>query len=138
MTESMLATLPIIAVVLFIITGLAQALAGRPVMARGGWIVAGLLSLGFFAFSLLVVSIGGSTGFWSEHIRNAWGNQIWLDLLLGIGIAFVLLVPRARAAGMHPLPWFICIACTGSIGLLAMVARCLFLEQRLFLERRAA
>ncbi len=130
MTGSIIATLPAVAALLFLIAGCAQALAGGPLLPRGGWIVAVGLCLCFFALSLVAVSSGGPLGFWAEHIRNSWGNQIWCDLLLGVGTAFVLLRPRARAAGMHPLPWFILIACTGSIGLLAMVARCLVLERR--------
>lgn len=73
------------------------------------------------------MAFAGPFGFWPEHVRNAWGNQIWFDLLLSVGMAFALLAPRARAQGMRLVPWFIAVACTGSVGLLAMGARYLFL-----------
>lgn len=106
----------------------AQIAAGRG--ATVSWMVPALLSIGFLGWSLHAVAVGGPLGFWTEHIRNAWGNQIWFDLLLAVGMAWTLLLPRARAAGMRPLPWLVLILCTGSIGLCAMVARCLFLESR--------
>jgi hypothetical protein len=59
-----------------------------------------------------------------------WGVQIWLDLLQAALVGFVLLVPRARAQGMRPVPWLLGVAATGSIGLMAMVARVLYLEAR--------
>ena len=57
------------------------------------------------------------------------GNQIWFDLLLSMGTAFALLAPRAKARGIRLAPWFVAIACTGSVGLLAMAARYLFLSE---------
>ena len=73
---------------------------------------------------------GGAFGFWGEHTRNDWNNQIFLDLLLCAGCAYFLLLDRARAVSMRVLPWFFAIATLGSIGLLAMVARVLFLEDK--------
>ena len=94
------------------------------------WQVFALLGAGFAGWSVNAVVTEGPLGFWPEHIRNAWGNQIWFDLLLAAAIAWTVLVPRLRAAGMHPLPWLVFVVCTGSIGLCATVARCLFLESR--------
>lgn len=94
------------------------------------WVIPALLSAAFFAASLRAMWTGGMLGFWPEHIRNDWTNQIFLDLLLAASAAYFLLLPRARAAAMHILPWFLAIAATGSIGLLAMIARLLFLEQK--------
>lgn len=94
------------------------------------WLVFALLGAGFAGWSVHAVVTEGPLGFWPEHIRNAWGNQIWFDLLLAAAIAWTVLVPRMRAAGMRPLPWLVLVVCTGSIGLCATVARCLFLESR--------
>ncbi|MCX5739995.1 MAG: hypothetical protein NTZ61_16160, partial [Proteobacteria bacterium] len=69
-------------------------------------------------------------GFWTEHTRNLWGNQIWIDLLSAVGIAWFLIVPQAKALGMRPLPWLVLVACTGCIGFLAMTARLLYLRDR--------
>lgn len=69
-------------------------------------------------------------GFWTEHTRNLWGNQIWFDLLLATGIGWFLVMPEAKSLGIRPLPWLLLIACTGSIGFLAMIARLLYLRER--------
>jgi hypothetical protein len=96
---------------------------------RRQWWEPALLCAAFLGFSMYAMMTEGPLGFWAEHVRNNWGNQIFIDLLIAASVAFAILVPRARAVGMKPLPWFVLIACTGSIGLLAMVARCMFLER---------
>ncbi len=95
------------------------------------WIIPALLSAVFFAGSLRAVATGGLLGFWTEHIRNDWNNQMFVDLLLSASCAYFLLLARARAVSMRVLPWFVTIAATGSIGLLAMLARMLFLEHKI-------
>ena len=79
-------------------------------------------------FSLLAVGIEGPVGFWTEHTRNLWGNQIWFDLLLSIGIGWFLIVPRARSVGMRLPLWLLLIVATGCIGFTAMLARLLYLQ----------
>jgi len=96
----------------------------------GAWRVPAGLSLGFLAWSLAAIAIEGPTGFWPEHTRNLWGNQIWFDLLLAAGSAWAMLLPRLRAAGMRPWPWLALTVASGSIGLLATIARLLWLEAR--------
>lgn len=120
--------LPAIAAVLFGLSGLAMALPVRT--GRPTWLLPALLSGLFLAWSLFTISQQGLAAVWTEHTRNAWGNQIWFDLLMAIGLGLALLIPRARAVGMKPLPWFLLVAATGCIGLFAMMARCLFLETR--------
>lgn len=102
----------------------------RPVRGPHAWLVPAGLSVAFLLLTLDVVAKAGPLGFWNEHLRGPWGAQIWCDLLLAAGVALALLLPRARAVGMQPAPWIILILATGSIGLLAMMARCLFLESR--------
>lgn len=94
------------------------------------WKLPAALSLAFLAWSLAAIVVEGPTGFWPEHTRNMWGNQIWFDLLLGVGTAWALLLPRARAVGMQPWLWLALTLASGSIGLLATVARLLWLEAR--------
>lgn len=116
---------PVIAAV--ILGGLVFALvARRPV----SWIVPASLSAGFAAWSVFAVVTEGPLGFWTEHVRNAWGNQIWMDLVLAVGMALIWLVPTARAVGVRPLPWVVFILATGSIGLCAFAARVLYLQGR--------
>ncbi|MDG1117495.1 MAG: hypothetical protein P8N72_10240 [Flavimaricola sp.] len=95
---------------------------GRGVGAAG-WLFPAGLSVAFLIWSLWSIISVGPFGFWIEHTRNAWGNQIWFDLLLGIGAAWYLLVPKAKALGMNLSAWLLLILCTGCIGLMAMIAR---------------
>lgn len=95
------------------------------------WMIPALLSAVFFAGSLRAMATGGLLGFWAEHIRNDWNNQIFVDLLLSASCAYFLSLARARSVAMRVLPWLVTVAATGSIGLLAMLARLLFLEQKM-------
>ena len=104
--------------------------AARRKPAANGWAVTALLAALFALCSTYAVATGGPLGFWTEHVRNAWGNQIWLDLLCAAATAFIVLLPRARAAGMAVWVWLAFLIATGSLGLLAMLARCLWLEGR--------
>lgn len=106
-------------------------MAAKPNLGPRAWIVPAILSILFFALTVDVVAKAGPLGFWNEHLRGPWGAQIWCDLLLAAGVATALLLPRARAVGMRPIPWMLAVLASGSIGLLAMTARCLFLEARL-------
>lgn len=94
------------------------------------WMIPALLSALFFAGSVKAMATDGVLGFWPEHIRNDWNNQIFVDLLLAASCAYFLLLARARTVSMRVFPWFMAIAATGSIGLLAMIARMLFLEHK--------
>jgi hypothetical protein len=92
------------------------------------WIFPATLSLLFLLFSLKAIASEGLLGFWVEHTRNLWGNQIWFDLLLGIGIGWYSIVPQAKSLGMHLYLWLALIVCTGCIGFLGMIARLLYLR----------
>ena len=122
--------LPAVAAAAFLLAGPIVIARADAVARRAAWLVPAALSATFLGWSVRAVAIEGPLGFWPEHIRNAWGNQIWFDLLLGVGTAFALLAPRARGQGMRLTPWFVAIACTGNVGLLAMFARYLFLCER--------
>jgi hypothetical protein len=101
-------------------------------VARGhlpaSWRVATGLGVAFVAFSIWTVLDGGLLPFWFNHTTNLAGNQVWFDLLISVVLAFVLLLPRARAQGMAILPWALAVAATASIALLVMAARLLWLE----------
>jgi hypothetical protein len=103
----------------------------KPKLGPQAWMIPATLSVIFLALTVDVVVKAGPLGFWNEHLRGPWGAQIWCDLLLAAGTATALLLPRARAVGMRPIPWMLAVLASGSIGLLAMTARCLFLEARL-------
>ncbi|MDX5384042.1 MAG: hypothetical protein LPJ92_13490 [Rhodobacterales bacterium] len=108
------------------------AFARRPhPLGPDAWIGAALLGAAFAGWSLFAILTGGPVGFWVEHTRNAWGVQIWFDLLLAAGCALVFMVPESQKVGMRPLPWVVLVLCSGAIGLLAMLARILYLKGRM-------
>ena len=121
-----LTTIAALALAAFVAGALALAL-GRPLRA---WWVPAALALALGALSAAAIAAEGPVGFWAEHTDSLWGTQVWVDLLLAFGIGWALLVPRARALGMRPLPWLGALLLTGSIGLLAMLARVLYLQER--------
>ncbi|MEM8766741.1 MAG: hypothetical protein AAGE43_04810 [Pseudomonadota bacterium] len=122
--------IPAVAAALFLAFLMARALNPGPGTIRWAWLVPASLSLLFAAFSVIVILNEGPLGFWTEHVRGGWGNQIWIDLLLAIGIGWYLLVPPAQELGMRPLPWLAAVVLSGCIGLLAMLARYLYLRER--------
>jgi len=117
--------LPIAALVLFLLTTVREGFS-----PSHGWRFAALVCAAFLAWSLYTVAAEGPLGFWPNHTQNAWGNQVWFDLLIAIAIGWTLLLPRARAVGMTIWPWLALICATGCIGLAAMFARCRYLETR--------
>lgn len=119
--------LAILAAALFGIAAVTIALRSGPASPLL-WLLPAALSVALLVFSLLTVASEGPFTLWVAHTESLWANQIWFDLLLAIGTAWALIVPRARALGMRRLPWLVLIAGTGSIGLLAMAARMLYVE----------
>jgi hypothetical protein len=117
--------LPPVAVLLFLAVTLREGHA-----ASRGWLGPAAVSALFLVWSVYAVAAEGPLGFWPNHTANAWGNQVWFDLLIAVAIGWTLLLPRARAVGMQVWPWLALICCTGCIGLAAMLARCRFLESR--------
>ena len=120
---------PYVAAALWLLFALAAVFAA-PARRQRLWLLPAALAVVFAAFTAQAVLAEGLLGFWPEHTRNLWGNQIWFDLLLSVGVAWGLLLPQARALGMRPLPWLALIAATGSIGVLSMLARVLYLRQQ--------
>jgi hypothetical protein len=121
--------LPTIAVAFFLMFSVSILAKDRQQM-KNSWLFPATLSLLFLLFSVKAIVSEGLLGFWTEHTRNLWGNQIWFDLLLGVGIGWYLIVPQAKALGMRLYLWLALIVCTGCIGFLAMIARLLYLQER--------
>ena len=97
---------------------------------KGGWKIAAGLSAVYLVFSVVTILREGLLGFWDNHSLNLWGNQVWIDLLFAIGIAMTFLIPEAKRLGMSVIPWIVLSLLTGCIGVLAMLARVLFLRER--------
>ena len=96
---------------------------------RKTWIVPALLSALFLGYSVQTMITEGPLGFWETHVSSLWGTQIWVDLLLAIGIGWYFAVPKAKALGMRVAPWILVILATGCIGFLALLSRIMYLEQ---------
>lgn len=99
-------------------------------MGRTHWLVPALASLAFLVFSIGVASREGLFGFLVEHQRNGWGAQIGIDLVLSVIVALVFIAPVARQAGVRMAPWLVLTVLTGSIGLLALVARVRYVQAK--------
>lgn len=69
-------------------------------------------------------------GYWQTYTGSLWGIQVWYDRLLSVTAAFFLLQNRARAAGMKSEVWVLAVIVTGSMGLLLMLARTVYLERK--------
>lgn len=117
----------IAAAAVFVLTTTYLTAGARPLLRA--WLVPAAASAAFLVFSLYAVATEGITGVWQEHVGNAWGNQIWIDLLLAVTIGWYLIVPRARSVGMRPAVWLPVIVLTGCIGFLAMLSRLTYLER---------
>ncbi len=97
--------------------------------APGNALLAAVLAAGFAGFSAITIWAEGLAPVILNHTSNLWGVQVWWDLLFSLGVAYVLILPRARAAGMNLPLWTALILATASIALLAMVARLFWLER---------
>lgn len=121
--------LPLISVGLFIIITL-TIISKNGASSKNAWLFPAMLCAVFASFSIWTIAVEGPLGFWPNHIKNLWGNQVWFDLLIAIGIALYLLAPKARTLGMRLPLWLIFICGTGSIGVLAMLSRYLYLQEK--------
>lgn len=122
-------TLPLISLVIFpIVTITVMIKTNQSRNIR--WIVPAAFCVAFLVFTVVTVAAEGLLGFWSNHTQDYWGNQVWLDLLLALGISWCLIAPKAKELGMKLPVWLLLIACSGSIGMLAMFSRSLYLQDR--------
>lgn len=75
----------------------------------------------------------GALGFWPEHVRNLWGNQIFADLVLAATMAVGLSAREARGSfgcRVRLSAWILLILATGSIGVCAYASRVMYLRAR--------
>lgn len=126
---TLLQILPILVYAATVVTIFAAA--ARTGDARPGlWRFPALVGAAFAIFSVGALWQEGLLPFWDNHTTTLAGNQVWFDLLFAVAIAFAVILPRARAAGMRPWPWAIATVTTASIALLPMLARLLWLEEQ--------
>ena len=94
------------------------------------WILPALASGALLAWTIGCIIDTGLLAVFDAVSASAWANQVWFDLLLAIAVAMAFLVPEARRLGMRPWFWVLAVVLTGSIGVLAMLARVLQLRHR--------
>jgi hypothetical protein len=99
-------------------------------VAWPGWLVPAAFALVCGGWTVVAIAIDGAGAFWPVVTGSWWGIQLWHDRLMSLAAAFFLLQNRARAAGMKSEIWVLLVIFTGSIGLLLMLARTLFLERQ--------
>lgn len=102
----------------------------RDRVAAPVWLIPAALVVPFAVLTSLAISEAGLFGFVPVLMESGWGLQLWFDRLISVTVAFFLLQNRARAAGMKSEIWVLVVIFTGSIGLLAMLARTLHLERK--------
>lgn len=95
-----------------------------------GWLVPAAFAIVCAGGAVAAISIDGTAAFWPLVGGSWWGIQLWYDRLLALAAALFLLQNRARAVGMKSEVWVLLVIFSGSIGLLLMLARTLFLERR--------
>jgi hypothetical protein len=95
-----------------------------------GWIVPAAFAAVAAGWTVLAVVTQGADALWPLLAGSPWGIQLWYDRLFAVTAAFFLLQNRARAVGMKSEVWVLMVIFTGSIGLLLMLARTLYIERR--------
>ncbi len=93
------------------------------------WLVPAVLAVPLTAWAAVAFLQEGPFGFIEAQTGSLWGMLTWLNLLMGLGVAFFLLQNRARAAGMKSEVWVLMVAFTAGLGLLVMLARMLYIER---------
>lgn len=71
----------------------------------------------FTAFSFWVIERAGLVGL-VPVLREPWGAQVFLDLVIAITVASTVVARDARARGLKAWPWYLAMGALGSIGLL--------------------
>ena len=97
---------------------------------KGIWVLPAGLSILFAIYSIQTMVTEGGLGFWAQHTSSLWGTQIWVDLLIAIGIGWYFVVPKAKKLGMRTGPWVLIILASGCIGFLMMLARVFYLQEK--------
>lgn len=99
-------------------------------VAWPAWLLPVVAVVPFALWTKLAVVEEGLFGFLPMLMGSHWGLQVWFDRLMSVTAAFFLLQNRARAAGMKSEVWVLAVIFTGSIGLLLMLARTVYLERK--------
>ncbi len=78
-----------------------------------------LILVAFSVYTFAVVFEHGYTGFLILAWNDAWGGQVFIDLVIALTLFLVWMLGDAREEGLPALPYAALILTTGSIGALA-------------------
>jgi|GEM_PF-1926341 len=73
----------------------------------GSWLLAAALCAAFTVYTGAAIAAEGPMGFIENQATSLLGVQVWYDLIISVGIAIFLILPRVRAVGMATAPWII-------------------------------
>ena len=105
-------------------------------VSASAWLVPVVAVVPFAVWTGIAVAGEGIAALLPALAGSDWRLQVWFDRLMSVTAAFFLLQNRARAAGMKSELWVLFVIFTGSIGLLLMLARTLYLERKAAVEGR--
>jgi hypothetical protein len=77
----------------------------------------------FVVFSATVIAAEGFGGLFGLVLRERWGMQMFLDLVILYGLFCAWLVPDARGRGITPWPYVAATLTLGAMGALAYLIR---------------
>jgi hypothetical protein len=63
----------------------------------GSWLLAAALCAAFTVYTGAAIAAEGPVGFIENQATSLLGVQVWYDLIISLGIAIILILPRARA-----------------------------------------
>ncbi len=72
----------------------------------------------FTIYTTIVVVNHGYTGFIELALAEAWGAQMFIDLVIALTLFLIWMVPDAKDRGIPWLPYAAAILGTGSVGAL--------------------
>jgi protein-S-isoprenylcysteine O-methyltransferase Ste14 len=73
----------------------------------------------FTIYTIEVVLAQGYTGFIELALADAWGGQMFVDLVIALVLFATWMTEDARREGIPSWPYLVLICATGSIGALA-------------------
>ena len=57
----------------------------------------------------------GPSGILAHQFENSAGQQVFVDLVIALVLAFLWMIPDARKLGRNPWPWVVATFAVGSI-----------------------
>ena len=72
--------------------------------------------IAFLALTAVALFQHGYWGIIAPHFQSSGGAQVFVDLVIALGLFLVWMWRDAKAAGRNPWPWLVLTLVAGSIG----------------------